>query len=206
MNWETRYCPNAHCRCYGKPFGLGLLVNNGTRYGQPQALCKACGRSIALRTATASDGLDADPAIVETAVRALAEGHSLRATGRMVPIDQDTVCAWLDRAARHCRLVMLYWWSHLPVSEGQLDELWSLVPTQQDNLPGAKRYGETYGDAWVGIALAPVWRLGVAFVMGKRPQESANLWLARVAQVTDQPIPFFTSDQLPEYKNSLLHP
>ena len=113
VNWETLYCPNVYCRCYGKPFGLGLLVNNGTRYGQPQALCKAWGSSIALRTATAYYGLDADPAIFETAVRALAEGNSLRATGRMVQIDKDTVCAWLDRAAQHGRLVMLYLWSNL---------------------------------------------------------------------------------------------
>lgn len=205
VNWETLYCPNVYCRCYGKPFGLGLLVNNGTSYGQPQALCKACGSSIALRTATAYYGLDADPAIFETAVRALAEGNSLRATGRIVQIDKDTVCAWLDRAAQHCRLVMLYLWSNLPVSECQLDELWSFVHTKQDNLPGAKRYSETYGDAWVWIAFAPVWRLVVAFVIGKRTQENANLLLARVAQVTDTHIPFFTSDQLPEYKNRLLH-
>lgn len=159
-----------------------------------------------MRTATAYYGLDADPAIFETAVRALAEGNSLRATGRIVQIDKDTVCAWLDRAARHCRLVMLYWWSNLQVSECQLDELWSFVHTKQDNLPGAKRYGETDGDAWVGIAFAPLWRLVMAFGIGKRTQESANLLLARVAQVTDKHLPFFTSDQLPEYKKSLLHP
>ncbi len=158
-----------------------------------------------MRTATAYYGLDADPAIFETAVRALAEGNSLRTTGRIVQIDKDTVCAWLDHAARHCRLVMLYLWSNLHVSECQLNELWSFVHTKQDNLPGAKRYCETYGDAWGWIAFAPVWRLVVACVIGKRTQESANLLLARVAQVTDTHLPFFTSDQLPEYKNSLLH-
>ena len=203
MDWETLYCPNVHCRCYVKPFSQGFLVKNSTSYGQPQALCKACGRSIALRTATAYYGLDADPAIFETAVRALAEGNSLRAPGRIMPIDKDTVCAWLERAARHCRLVTLYLWSNLPISECQLDELWSFVPTKEDNLPGAKHYCETYGDAWVWIAFAPVWRLVVAFVIGKRTQESANLLLARVARVTDTPIPFFTGDQRPEYKNSL---
>lgn len=136
MNWETLYCPNVHCRCYGKPFGLGLLVKNGTSYGQPQALCKACGSRIALRTATAYYGLDADPAIFETAVRALAEGNSLRTTGRIVPIDKDTVCAWLDRAARHCRLVMLYLWSNLHVSEGRIPIFPVKVPTERgENLP-----------------------------------------------------------------------
>jgi len=46
-----------------------------------------------------------------------------------------------------------------------------------------------------------VWRLVVAFVVGQRTQESANLLLDRVAYVTDDHIPFFTSDQWSAYPN-----
>ena len=134
-----------------------------------------------MRYGTAYLGLEADPAIFETVVRALAEGNSLRATARIVQIDKDTACDWLDRAAQHCRLVMLYLWSNLHVTECQLDELWSFVHTKERNLPCAKIYCETYGDAWVWVAFAPVWRLMLAFVIGKRTQESANLLLSRVA-------------------------
>lgn len=56
-----------------------------------------------------------------------------------------------------------------------MDELWGFVHTKERNLPAAKVYHETYGDAWVWIALAPVWRLVLAFVIGKRTQASANL-------------------------------
>lgn len=204
MDWETLYCPNRHCRCYGQPFLQSCLVKNGTSRGQPRALCKTCGESVALSYGTAYYGLNADPAIFEIAVRALAEGNSLRATGRIIAVDKDTVCAWLDRVARHCRLVMLYLWRDLRVSECQLDELWSFVHTKAENLPGAKVYCDTYGDAWVWIAFAPVWRVVLAFVIGKRDQASANLLLARVAPVTDDHLPLFTSDQLPEYPNALL--
>ncbi len=138
-------------------------------------------------------------------MRALAEGNSIRATGRIVQIDKDTVCDWLDRAALHCRLVVLYLWSQLHVTECQLDELWSFVHTKEAHLPYAKLYSDTYGDAWVWLAFAPIWRLVLAFVVGKRDQESANLLLDRVKDVTDNHIPFFTSDQLPEYEDALLH-
>jgi IS1 family transposase len=47
--------------------------------------------------------------------------------------------------------------------------------------------------------------LVLAFVVGKRDQESADLLLDRVKQVTDEHIPFFTSDQLPEYEDALLY-
>src|SRR5215217_4924355 len=39
------------------------------------------------------------------AMRALAEGNSLRGTSRIVDVDKDTVCTWLDQAGRHCRAV-----------------------------------------------------------------------------------------------------
>jgi IS1 family transposase len=205
MDWKTLYCPNRACRCYGTPFPQALLVKNGATRGQKQALCRACGRSIALNYGTAYFELDSDPAIFETAVRALAEGVSLRSTARIVQMDKDTACAWLHRAAHHCRLVMLALWRQLPVTECQLDELWSFVHTKEQNLHAAKLCCETYGDAWVWVAFAPIWRLVLAFVVGKRTQASANLLLERVVHVTDAQVPFFTSDQLAEYRTALLH-
>lgn len=153
MDWETLYCPNKHCPCYGLPFRQGQLVKNGHSHGQAQALCKSCGCSVALSYATAYYGLESEPAIFEAAIRALAEGNSIRATGRIFQVDKDTVYEWLNRAALQCRLVVLYLWSGLHVLECQLDELWSFVHTKEDHLPSAKGLCESYGDAWSG------WRL-----------------------------------------------
>src|SRR6266699_4339178 len=205
MDWETLYCRHRHCRGYGKPFSQGYLVKNGTSRGQPRAWCTACEASVVLSYGTAYYGLEADAAIFETAVRALAEGNALRATARIVQVDKDTVCTWLHRVACHCRTIMLYFWHDLHVSECQLDELWSFVHTKEAHLPGARLYCDTYGDAWVWIAFAPVWRLVLAFVIGKRDQAGADLLLARVAHVTDDSMPLFTSDQLPAYRHALLH-
>ncbi|MCZ7567164.1 MAG: helix-turn-helix domain-containing protein [Ardenticatenaceae bacterium] len=205
MDWETLYCPNKRCKYYGWPFRQGKLVKNGSSYGQPKALCKECWTGVALSYATAYYGLERDPAIFETAVRALAEGNSIRATGRILQIDKDTVCGWLNRAALHCRSVVLYLGSHLQVTECQLDELWGFVHTKAAHLAFAKIYCETYGDAWVWLAFAPGWRLVLAFVVGKRNQESADLLLERVKNVTNEHIPCLTSDRLPEYEDALLH-
>ena len=109
------------------------------------------------------------------------------------------------RAAQQCRLVILYLWQQLPRRECQLDELWSFVHTKDEHLSWAKTSRDTYGDAWVWVAFAPEWRLVVAFVVGKRTQAEANLLLERVAHVTTDLIPFFSSDQLPAYRTALLH-
>src|SRR5437762_11239982 len=105
MDWDTLYCPNRSCSYYGRPFRQGLLVKNGTTRGQKQALCRSCGRSIALNYGTAYFELDSDPVIFETTIRALAEGVSLRSAACIIQLDKDTACAWLHRAAQHCRLV-----------------------------------------------------------------------------------------------------
>jgi IS1 family transposase/transposase-like protein len=205
MDWKTLYCPNPVCPFYGVRFGESRLVKNGTTRGQHQALCRACGSSIALTYGTPYFDLEHDPALFELAIRALAEGNSIRATARIIQMDKDTVCIWLDRAAQQCRLVILYLWQQLPLRECQLDELGSFVHTKDEHLAWAKTYHDTYGDAWVWVAFAPEWRLVVAFVVGKRTQADANLLLERVAHVTTDLIPFFTSDQLPEYRTALLH-
>lgn len=115
MDWESLYCPNKCCRYCGRPFYQGYMVRNGSSHGQNQALCEACGTHVSIRHGTAYLNLHADPAIFEMAVRALAEGNSIRATARIVQVDKDTVCAWLDRAAQPCRLVMLSLWNDLHV-------------------------------------------------------------------------------------------
>jgi hypothetical protein len=52
--------------------------------------------------------LKAGPAIFELTVSALVEGNSICAAGRIIQIDKDTVCDWLNRAAHQCWLAMLY--------------------------------------------------------------------------------------------------
>ena len=67
------------------------MVQHGSSHGEPQAHCEGCGCREALSYGTAYDGLDADRAIFEIAVRILADGNALRATARIVQVDEDAV-------------------------------------------------------------------------------------------------------------------
>lgn len=204
MNWETLYCPNPDCTCYGVRYRQSRLVKNGSSRGHRQVLCRAGGRNISVKYGTAYAELEADSSIFETAFRALAEGNSLRGTARIVEIDAETCRMGLERYAQQCRLVMLHFWQDLPIQECQLDELWSFVHTKEANLASAKLIRQTDGDAWVWVAFAPLWRMVLAFVVGKRTQENANRLVERVRHVSDGSIPLFTSDQLAAYPAALL--
>src|SRR5438128_8526762 len=163
-----------------------------------------CQGTYTARQGTAYCGVRAEEANDLIAMRALAEGNSLRGTGRIVDVDKDTICGWLDRAGRHCRAVTAWLFDTLHITECQVDELWSFVRKKEAHLTVAEKVLALYGDAWVWIAFAPVWRLVAAFVVGKRHQASANVLLERLHAVSCGYIPFFTSDQLPHYAQALL--
>jgi IS1 family transposase len=149
--------------------------------------------------------LHTDEGIYTIAMRALAEGNSLRGTGRIVGVDKDTVCDWLDKAGRHCRAVTAYLFNNLHMTECQLDELWSFVRKKEAHLTAIEKVLMWYGDAWVWIAFVPAWRLVPAFIIGKRVQENADLLIERLKAVSCGFIPFFTSDQLAHYPHALLN-
>jgi hypothetical protein len=195
MDGEALYGPNQRCRYSGRPFWQGPWVTNGRSHGQKPARCRACAPPVAIRYGTASVALHADAAIVAMAVRACAAGNAMRATARIVQVDKDAVGVWRQRAAQHCRLVLLDLGRDLHVMECQRDALGSFVHTKHPHRPVARLFEETSGDAWVGGAFAPGGRLGVACVLGQRTPQSAALRRERVLHVPAAPMPFFTREQ-----------
>lgn len=204
MELSTCYCPNSGCSKYGISGFGGHIVRRGYDNGIARLKCKICNRTFSSRNGTAYSEMRAEERIYTIAVRALAEGNSLRGTGRIVGVDKDTVCEWLDKAGRHCRAVTTYLFNNFHITECQLDELWSFVYKKEKRLTSAEKVLALYGDAWVWIAFAPEWRIVLAFVIGKREQEKADLLIERLKTVSCGHIPYFTSDQLPHYTKALL--
>jgi len=158
----------------------GLLVKNGSSRGEPQARCNACGGSVTLSYGTAYYGLETDRGAVRdggagVGGRQCATGHGAdRAGGQRYGL----------RLAGSGRTPLPYGHALLvappPLTECQLDELWSFVHTKEVHLPGAKLYlrdlRRRLGMDRVCASVALV----LAFVIGKRDQASADLLLARV--------------------------
>jgi hypothetical protein len=97
LHWETLYCLRQHGQGDGPPWKTGRVVQHGRSHGEPQASGTGWGCREALSYGTAYDGLEADRAIFESAVRTLAEGNTLRATARMVQVGRTrrSGCRWL---------------------------------------------------------------------------------------------------------------
>lgn len=204
MDGRTCYCRNPSCKLYGVRGPSARLKVRGQHRQALRYQCQGCGELVSERTGTAYAGIRTDLGTYRKGATALAEGLSIRATGRLVEVDKDTVNHWLPILGSHCQGVMNYFFRNLHLKECQLDELWTFIYKKEAHLTPLEKLAEVYGDAWVWIAFSPVCKLVPAWVVGKRTLAHARKLVFRLKSATDGHIPFFTSDELPHYADALL--
>jgi IS1 family transposase len=204
MKTDTCYCRNVDCTFYGLSGQHARLIFHDWHDGAPRFRCTHCDHLVSARVGTAYAGIRTNEGTYQSGARHLAEGSSIRATGRLLNVDKDTVCHWLPRLGEHCSRVMSYFFRDLHLSECQLDELWTFIYKKEEQLTPLDELLGIYGDAWVWIAFSPVCKLVPAWVVGKRTLPNARQLVFRLKSATDEHIPFFTSDELPHYADALL--
>lgn len=204
MDYTTCYCRSKWCSLYGKSGTSAQLKLHDWQHGNPRFRCQVCGEIVSASTGTAYAGVRTDLGIYRRGAKALAEGTSIRSTGRQIEVDKDAVNHWLPLLGRHCQEVMNYFFRNLHLEECQLDELWTFIYKKEKQQTALEKLAETYGDAWVWVAFSPVCKLAPAWVVGKRTLPNARRLVFRLKSATDGQIPFFTSDELPHYADALL--
>ncbi len=204
MKTDTCYCRNVDCQVYGFSGQRARLIFHDWHDGAPRFRCTHCDHLVSARAGTAYAGIRTNERTYQSGARHLAEGSSIRATGRLLNLDKDTVCHWLPRLGEHCNGVMSYFFRDLHLSECQLDELWTFIYKKEEQLTPLDELLGIYGDAWVWIAFSPVYKVVPAWVVGKRTLSNARKLVFRLKSATDGHIPFFTSDELPHYADALL--
>ncbi|MEW6404539.1 MAG: hypothetical protein AB1649_22305 [Chloroflexota bacterium] len=137
-----RYTP-----LYGKTGSSAQLKLHDWQHGGPRFRCQACGEIVSASTGTAYAGIRTDLEIYWRGAKALAEGVSIRATGRLVEVDKDTVNHWLPILGRHSQELMNYFFRNLHLEECQLDELWTFIYKKEKQLTALEKLAEVYGDA-----------------------------------------------------------
>ena len=123
MDYATCHCRNPRCSLLGKTGTNAQLTLYDWQRAGPRFRCRACQAVLSASTGTAYAGIRTDWEIYRRGVKALAEGMSIRATGRLIEVDKDTVMHWLPLLGRHCQGVMNYFFRDLHLAECQLDEL-----------------------------------------------------------------------------------
>jgi transposase-like protein/IS1 family transposase len=204
MDYMTCYCRMPRCPLFGQVAPHAQFTWHDWHRQAPRWRCRACRALVSARAGTAYVGIRTESTPSLRGAVALAEGMSIRATGRLLSVDKDTVSHWLPVLGRHCQGVMHYFFRNLHLRECQLDELWTFVAKKEAHLTLLEKLATIYGDAWVSIAFSPVYKLVPAWVVGKRTLRDARRLVVQLQATTDGHIPFFTSDALPHYADALL--
>jgi transposase-like protein len=91
MDNTTCYCRNPQCALYGRMAPYGRLKFRGWHRHAARFRCQVCTGLVSARTGTAYAGIRTDATTYLRGATALAEGMSIRATGRLLSVDKDTV-------------------------------------------------------------------------------------------------------------------
>jgi IS1 family transposase/transposase-like protein len=202
-------CPNPDCSHY-------RLINRGniraistylTQSGKRRIfLCNACEVTFSETRDTVFFDLRTPEDKVMMALKMLLVKVGLSDIGFVLGVTEETVLMWLERAAHKAHEINAHLLRNLPVTEVQLDEMWSFIKrkhAQQAEADGESSDLSEDGRQWVWISFAPEFRLILATCVGPRTFESA-LQLMQMTAAVVLGVPCFFSDGFSSYLSALI--
>jgi IS1 family transposase/transposase-like protein len=202
-------CPNADCSHY-------RLMNRGnisaistymTQSGKRRIFCcSKCERPFSETRDTVFFDLRTPEEKVMMALKMLLVKVALADISFVLGVTEETVLEWLRRAAQKAHEINVHLLRDLPVTQVQLDEMWSFIRrkhAQQANPDGESTELSEDGRQWVWLSFAPEFRLILAAFVG--PRTFASAWqLIQMTAAVVWGVPCFFSDGFSCYLSALI--
>jgi IS1 family transposase len=168
--------------------------------------CTKCGTPFSETRDTVFFDLKTPEEKVMMALKMLLVKVDLAGISFVLGVTEETVLAWLQRAAHKAEEINVHLLRDLAVTQVQLDEMWSFIKrkhTAQAGPDGESTALSEDGRQWVWISFAPEYRLILAAWVGSRTYESA-LQLIRMTAAVVLGVPCFFSDGFSCYLAALI--
>jgi len=208
QNWNQP-CPNITCSRYGQKNqgNIRSIASYLTHSGKRRIFeCTTCHVQFSETRETVLFDLRTPEEKVIMALKMLLVRVSLTNIAFVLGVTEQTVLEWLERAAVKAKAIHTALLRDLPVTEVQLDEMWSFVKrkvsAQGNGDPESPQEADD-GRQWVWMSYAPHCRLILATVVGPRTSETALKLIQMTAQIV-RGIPVFFSDGFSSYWQALL--
>ena len=202
-------CPNPDCSHY-------RLINRGnisaistymTQSGKRRIFrCSKCEQPFSETRDTVFFDLRSPEEKVIMVLKMLLVKVALSDIGFVLGVTEETVLEWLRRAAQQAHEINAHLLRDLPVTQVQLDEMWSFIRrkhAQQAGPDGESPELSEDGRQWVWISFAPEFRLILAAFVGPRTFDSA-LQLIQMTAAVILGVPCFFSDGFSSYLSALI--
>jgi len=202
-------CPNPDC-AYAQMLNRGnirAVSTDLTQSGKRRIFqCTKCGTPFSETRDTVFFDLKTPEEKVMMALKMRLVKVDLAGISFVLGVTEETVLAWLQRAAHKAEEINAHLLRDLPVTQVQLDEMWSFIKrkhTAQDGPDGESTTLSEDGRQWVWISFAPEYRLILAALVGSRTSESA-LQLIQMTAAVVLGVPCFFSDGFSCYLAALI--
>lgn len=207
-NWNQP-CPNPSCSHYRlqNRGNISAISTYLTQSGKRRIFrCKLCGTTFSETRETVFFDLRTSEETVMLALKMLLVKVSLTGIAFVLGVTEETVLAWLQRAAQQAQETHEHLLRELPVTQVQLDEMWNFI--ERKHSKQADSVGESPdlaadGRQWIWIGFAPECRLILATVVGPRTYQTA-LQLIRLIATVVSGVPCFFSDGFSCYLAALI--
>jgi transposase-like protein len=202
-------CPNPACTHYRRlqQGNVSAIATYLTQSGKRRVFrCHTCATHFAETRETVFFDLRTAEEKVMMALKMLLVRVDLAGIGFVLGVTEETVLAWLKRAASQAEAINHHLLRNLPVTQVQLDELWNFVArkhARETDEAGESLPDGDNGRQWVWVSFAPEFRLMIVAVVGPRTLETAKEVVAATkARVAG--LPAFFSDGFTCYLTALI--
>ena len=202
-------CPNPECPYYRRMTlgNVSAIATYPTQSGKRRIFrCNRCATHFAETRETVFFDLRTSEEKVMMALKMLLVRVDLAGIGFVLGVTEETVLAWLRRAAQQAEVINRHLLRDLPVTQVQLDEMWNFIArkhAQETDEAGESLPEGQDGRQWVWVSFAPEFRLMIAAVVGPRTLDTATEVVAATkARVAG--IPAFFSDGFTCYLAALI--
>ena len=192
-------CPNAKCPLFKlmDRGNVSAISTYMTESGKRRIFrCQRCKTTFSETRDTVFFDLRTSEEKVLMALKMLLVRVDLSGISFVLGVHEETVLAWLVRAAAKAHEINEHVLRDLPVTQVQLDEMWNFIARKHaretDEAGESLPEGED-GRQWVWVSFAPEFRLMIAAVVGPRTLDTAKEVVA-VTKARVSGIPAFFSD------------
>jgi transposase-like protein/IS1 family transposase len=118
------------------------------------------------------------------ALQLLVEGSSVRTTERITGLHRDTILRLLVHAGEKCAALIGRLIVNVPVKDVQCDEIWGYVGKKEKNKTVEEQQNDGLGDAYCFVAIERHSKLVLNFALGRRTQETTNVFIEGLRHAT----------------------
>ena len=192
-------CPNPQCTHYrGMQQGnVSAIATYLPQSGKRRIFrCHTCETPFSETRDTLFVDLRTSEDKVMMALKMLLVRVDLAGISVVLGVTAETVLAWLRRAAYQAEAINQHLLRTLPVTQGQLDEMWNFIgrkQAQETDMAGESLPDSAEGRQWVWGRFAPEFRLMITAIVGPRTLDTAKEVVA-VTKARVAGIPAFFSD------------